>query len=110
MESLRNLRELYVAVTRAKRRVVVLTRGNSDSTFFKNLECNALEVSEASVALLDFDRETSDADWFEEGKRYFQNENFKVAEVGSIVRVAAASSYYAVSRLALRNTELLHPV
>ena len=84
IEALRNLRELYVAVTRAKKRVVILYRDKTDSNFFLNLQCG-VETTAASVALLDFNRTTSDADWYAEGRKYFDDENYQLAEVSSVL-------------------------
>ena len=62
--------------------MVILSREKSDSDFFEKLDCG-VEKTAASVALLDFNRTTSDADWFEEGKKYFADENYQLAEVGA---------------------------
>ena len=62
---------------------MILVRGKIDSAFFNDLSCG-LEASTATVALLDFNKGTADADWFKEGRRYFDDERFTLAEVGSL--------------------------
>ena len=81
--SLRMLRELYVAVTRAKRRVVILVQQSKSNTsmvqFFKShLDCD-LGFIDADVIMKEFDSETSPEDWFEKGYALFQEEKFKLA-------------------------------
>ena len=78
-DNLKNLRELYVAVTRAKKRVVILTRESIETSFWR--DCG-VESGEAGVALLDFNKQTEAQDWFGEGKRYFNQHKYNVAEVG----------------------------
>ncbi|CAB9498814.1 polymerase alpha-associated DNA helicase A [Seminavis robusta] len=81
-DALRNLRELYVAITRARKRVVVLVKnGRLHREFFKKLPCESeLKESDAKEALLDFDGETDVEDWFVAGETYYKNENYGLAE------------------------------
>ena len=69
--SLRLLRELYVAVTRAKRRVVILAKSSVEREFFSSLKGCNIEVTDAKVALLEFNSATSRDKWFEEGQKLF---------------------------------------
>jgi ATP-dependent exoDNAse (exonuclease V) beta subunit len=74
VSSLRLLRELYVAITRAKRRVVILIKRNVETMrdFFSSLEgCNIVET-DAKTAFLEFDSTTSSEQWFELGKHHFE--------------------------------------
>jgi len=79
--SLRMLRELYVAVTRAKRRVVILVKPSNASMvefFTSGLNCS-LEFAEPDSVMQEFDRETSHENWYEKGMAFFQDEKFKLA-------------------------------
>jgi len=77
--SLRLLRELYVAITRAKRRVVVLINSPKMRDFFMSLpNCN-IEESDAKVALLEFDSTTTRDEWLKRGKQLFDDEQYKMA-------------------------------
>ena len=78
--SLRMLRELYVAVTRAQRRVVVLVKKQllSMHAFFKHLHCD-FQILDASTILQEFDRETTSEKWFERAQELFQNHQFSIA-------------------------------
>lgn len=72
--SLRLIRELYVAFTRAKRRVVVLIKSNVSTMkdFFLKLEdCNIIET-DAKTAFLEFNSDTSPDEWFERGMSLFE--------------------------------------
>jgi hypothetical protein len=81
IELLRNLRELYVAVTRARKRVVVLIKGQMMDEFFERLGCSSeLQRTSASVALLDFNKETSPEIWFKQGVTNYENGRFDLAE------------------------------
>jgi superfamily I DNA/RNA helicase len=74
VSSLRLLRELYVAVTRAKRRVVILIKRNVETMreFFLSLEgCNIVET-DAKTAFLEFDSNTSSDEWFDLGMQRFE--------------------------------------
>ena len=80
-QSLQMLRELYVAITRAKRRVVILVKKNNDlmTTFFEDsLNCD-LNYVEASIVLSEFNVETSAEEWFEKGISLFNDEKYKPA-------------------------------
>ena len=76
--SLRMLRELYVAVTRAQRRVVVLVRSENDNMklFFRGLNC---EDMPAETIFQEFDHETTEEEWREKGDSLLANERFKLA-------------------------------
>jgi tetratricopeptide (TPR) repeat protein len=78
--SLRMLRELYVAVTRAQRRVVVLVKKQLPSmhAFFNHLHCDFQNLG-ASTILQEFDRETTSEKWFERAQKLFQNDQFPIA-------------------------------
>jgi tetratricopeptide (TPR) repeat protein len=76
--SLRLLRELYVAVTRAQRRVVILMKSGNDNMkqFFHDLGCE--EMSAESI-LQEFNHETTTQQWYERGLELFESERFKIA-------------------------------
>jgi ATP-dependent exoDNAse (exonuclease V) beta subunit len=85
---LRLLRELYVAVTRARRRVVVLINKNVDTmiAFFKYFqEIEKSDWSDAEVVMMEFNREVSIQQWFDEGTRYFEDEKYVLAAVSCFV-------------------------
>lgn len=77
---LRMLRELYVAVTRAKRRVLILIKKNQPAMldFFESLGCD-LEYVMASTAFLEFDTRTSPATWLKKGHEFFEDEKYDLA-------------------------------
>ena len=77
---LRMLRELYVAVTRAKRRVVILIKKNQPAMldFFESLGCD-LEHVVASTAFLEFDTRTSPETWLKKGHEFFEDEKYDLA-------------------------------
>ncbi len=73
------LRELYVAVTRAQRRVVILIKDDlpAMAQFFKELNC---EVEVASEAVLhEFDRDTTTEHWFKRAQKLYSDYNFSLA-------------------------------
>ncbi|CAB9513161.1 polymerase alpha-associated DNA helicase A [Seminavis robusta] len=76
--SLRMLRELYVAVTRAQRRVVILIKNEIDNmhAFFRELDC---EEMQASVVFQEFNRETTSEQWFDQGVQHFDSAQFELA-------------------------------
>ena len=79
--SLKMLRELYVAVTRAKRRVVILVQRSNKlmlEFFTKFLDCN-LEFLDALTIIKEFNIMTSEKSWYEKGYFFFQDKNFKFA-------------------------------
>jgi tetratricopeptide (TPR) repeat protein len=78
--SLRMCRELYVAVTRARRRVVILVEKNVDTmvNFFESLDCD-LEITDPEVILQEFQKETSREEWFAKGEQMFAEEQYKYA-------------------------------
>lgn len=78
--SLRMCRELYVAVTRARRRVVILIKRdvNTMSTFFQNLDYT-FEEADARVVLQEFQKQTTTAEWFERGMQLFKEEQYIIA-------------------------------
>ena len=75
--SLRLLRELYVAITRAKKRVVILIKGAEMRSFFLSLNCD-IEESDAKVALLEFDAKTTTEQWLNRGKELFEVRIFRL--------------------------------
>jgi tetratricopeptide (TPR) repeat protein len=77
---LRMLRELYVAVTRAKRRVIILVKKSlpAMSDFFESLGCD-LERVRASTAFLEFDTQTSPETWLKKGHNFFEDEKYDLA-------------------------------
>lgn len=72
VSSLMLLRELYVAVTRAKRRVVILTKTQQIKEFFMSLQGCNIEESDAKVALLEFDSATTKEEWLKRGQELFE--------------------------------------
>ena len=70
--SLRLLRELYVAITRAKRRVVILINSRKMREFFVSLDDCNIEESDAKVALLEFDSKTTREEWLNRGEELFE--------------------------------------
>ena len=76
--SLRMLRELYVAVTRAQRRVVVLVEPGNDKMkdFFRILNCEELP---ADAILQEFNHETTKEEWHRRGLEFFYSERFEIA-------------------------------
>jgi hypothetical protein len=97
VDSLRLLRELYVAVTRARRRVVILykKRDLAMISFFKSLECE-LEMSAARVIMLEFDKETTNKEWFDEGSKYFNDEKYQLAAVSSTKTSRETQKVYSI--------------
>ena len=93
VSSLRMLRELYVAITRAQRRVVILTnRCNSDMiTFFERLNCE-FQVEGAELVLRDFDVVTTPEEWFKKAQENFINEMFAMA--ARCFDIAGKSSWF----------------
>lgn len=79
-ESLRLLKELYVAVTRAQQRVVILTKGGATGMtgFFEQLNCN-LETVDPSAILVEFNKQTSPEQWFKRGSVLFEEEKYDLA-------------------------------
>jgi hypothetical protein len=73
------LRELYVAVTRAQRRVVILVKDEIPEMmdFFANLNCD-LENADGRV-FEEFNCDTSTQEWFERAQKLFKNCQFKFA-------------------------------
>lgn len=80
VDCLRNLRELYVGITRAKKKVIILEKGKFMREFFKELSCD-FDKTEAVVAIKDIGKFTSAAEWFDEGMKYFKDENYQLAKV-----------------------------
>ena len=75
------MRELYVAVTRAKRRVVILYKTGQIKDFFMSLQSQGctIEESDAEVALLEFHSGTTKDAWFKRGMELFEDEQYKMA-------------------------------
>jgi tetratricopeptide (TPR) repeat protein len=80
-ESLRMLRELYVAVTRAKRRVVILIdkRDIAMRNFIGALECEIEHIKDPKQLQVEFDRETSAELWSKRGGELFDEGRFDLA-------------------------------
>jgi len=76
--TLRMLRELYVAVTRAQRRVVILIETGNDKMkgFFRELEC---EEMPAESILQEFNRDTTKDEWHRRGMEFLESERFEIA-------------------------------
>ncbi|KAL7557642.1 hypothetical protein ACA910_001246 [Epithemia clementina (nom. ined.)] len=91
--SLRMLRELYVAITRAQRRVVILTNGlDSDMMkFFNRLDCE-FQVEGAELVLRDFDVVTTTEEWCTKAEEYFFNEVYNMA--ARCFDIAGKSSWF----------------
>ena len=77
--SLRLLRELYVAVTRAKRRVIILVKRDSDlMNHFLHVLCKII-FSDNTILLTEFDNKTSAEDWLMRGQKLFDIEEYLFA-------------------------------
>jgi len=79
--SLRMLRELYVAVTRAQRRVVILVK-NSDfamKKFFNDTLEYDFQETRGDLIRIEFDKETTAEMWRQKGKELFEDEQFVTA-------------------------------
>jgi tetratricopeptide (TPR) repeat protein len=89
--SLRLLRELYVAVTRAQRRVVILVENQTSSMqlFFDSLGYD-FQTTGADTLLREFDKETTPAMWRKKGTELFDDDQF-----GPAARCFEASGDYA---------------
>ena len=102
--ALNMLRHLYVAVTRAKRRVVILVKRKSDSMlkFFSSLDY-AINFHEDTEKLFsEFNTFTSNKQWFERAEELFQNERYELAsrcyeraEIPSLVAFARGKHFAA---------------
>lgn len=81
VESLRMLRELYVAVTRAKRRVVILVRRKDSKMklFLDSLDCDIEIIKDPKQFQAEFDTETSAETWHQKGLDLFDDEHFGLA-------------------------------
>jgi len=77
--SLNLLRQLYVAVTRAKQRVVILV--NEGLSVMKDFFCNFCQIpySDSKILLTEFDTRTSKEDWLLRGHKLFDNEEYLFA-------------------------------
>jgi hypothetical protein len=75
--SLRMLRELYVAVTRAQRRVVILVKKETANMlpFFESLGYD-FQTTGAEMLLQEFDKETTSAMWRAKGMELFDDDQF----------------------------------
>lgn len=78
--SLRMLRELYVAITRAKRRVVILYSRECPEmlNFLRSLGCE-FEEDGAALVLQQFQSVTTAEEWEKQGRELFENENYVMA-------------------------------
>lgn len=78
--TLRMLRELYVAVTRAQKRVVILLRKRDAAakSFYHSLEYDFQETG-ADVVKLEFDKETTAEMWRQKGIELFDNRQYQFA-------------------------------
>ena len=103
VDSLRMLRELYVAVTRARRRVVVLVKSGQMKSFFE--EELGLETILPSVLLVEFEKEVSPEDWFEKGSNFFRDGKYKLAASCFNAANNFGWSNWAQGRLLGRNPE-----
>lgn len=81
VESLRMLRELYVAVTRAKRRVVILHQRKdlAMKEFLDSLGCDIEVIEDPSQFQVEFNCETSSDAWYERGLELFDDGHFGLA-------------------------------
>ena len=91
--------ELYVAVTRAKRRVVILYKTGQIKDFFLSLQGCNIEESDAEVALLEFDSGTTTDAWFKRGMELFEDEQYKMA--ASCFKAASESKCQSLSNQSL---------
>ena len=80
VDSLKLLRELYVAVTRAKNRLVILVKKHCDAAFrlFRELNCD-LNFVKTEFALLEFDSTTTTAEWLKKAHGLFEYEHYQHA-------------------------------
>ena len=90
------LLELYVAVTRAKERVVILLKKDVEAQrrFFEStLENCDLQIEEAITVFAEFDRgsTTTPEQWFAKGQELFEEENYRLA--ASCFKSASTYSY-----------------
>lgn len=69
---LRLLREIYVGGTRAKRRLVILVKTKQMREFFLSLEGCNIEETDATVAFLEFESDTSRDEWKKKGNEFFE--------------------------------------
>lgn len=78
--SLRMLRELYVAVTRAKRRVVVLYRRHPHlmQQFFEDLDCD-YQTEGVELVLKEFQKAASVDDWRDRAHELYADEQYEMA-------------------------------
>lgn len=79
--SLLMLRELYVAVTRAKRRVVLLIKRKDIAmrNFLGNLGCDIEPISDPKELQVEFDCKTTAASWYQRGVDLFEEGHFGLA-------------------------------
>lgn len=79
-ESLRMLRELYVAVTRAKRRVVILTSKDvAMRRFLSDLGCDFEEITDPKQFQLEFACDTRAELWYQKGVELFEEGRYDLA-------------------------------
>ena len=71
------------AITRARKRVVILSRSTPMRRYLhETLSCN-LEKVDAVVALKEFETKATQDEWAVEGRKYFKDQQYRLAE-GSI--------------------------
>ena len=86
---------LAIAITRARKRVVVLVRNKIMRDYFQETLKLGLDNAEATIVLKEFEKETSLDEWKEEGRKYFTDERYGLAEVSERVEYI---SYVQMSR------------
>lgn len=98
--TLRMLRELYVAVTRAQRRVVILVRKSEHTMrkFFSDTLEYEFQCTGGDLIRMEFDQETTAAMWLEKGMELFEDEQFVMASRCFDSASAAGWSAYARGR------------
>lgn len=80
VDALRNSRELYVAITRARKRVVLLSRGKPMQNYLNESISCALEKVNAKIAMKEFEKEATPEEWAAEGRKYFGDQQYRLAE------------------------------
>lgn len=96
--SLQLLRQLYVAVTRAKQRVVILVKQESNvmKDFF-SIYCK-INYSDSKILLTEFDTKTSKEDWLNRGHELFYSEEYLFASKCFQKGLCLSWEYWALGR------------